>query len=302
MYPVGIDLRLAVGHRLAQGLAANIGQLAQQDEHMASDEHQYPSSWPVAASGSGWQRSAPLQSRTIHERIRDGWIKWDGVEPLSDWLDAVRPSRVPAQSCAWVSVDNREPRSRGFGEQQWNGHFDEAPYLEALGKIEAIIDSGKGGVSAKDKQACVESLLETAKRQGLTSGKWMVFVTPAVADAVWADVARATAEGKLGSSAKIAPTLGTEKPAALCCAYVHDFGDRAELKRVLLAFQKLMRKHGAKVTAGFKPDVLTHLGITKGEEQHGRFPQARQRLADSGHTTVYRVDEVLHDKWDESHV
>ena len=148
----------------------------------------------------------------------------------------------------------------------------------------------------------MDSLLETAKQQGLTSGKWMVFVMPAVADAMWADVARATAEGELGSDAKIAPTLGTEKPAVLCCAYVHDFRDRAELKRVLLAFRALMEKHGVEVTAGFKPDVLTHLGITKGEEQHVRFPQARQRLADSGHTTVHRVDEVLHDKWDESHV
>ena len=130
-----------------------------------------------------------------------------------------------------MSVDNREPGSRGFGEQQWNGPFDEAPYLAALGKIEAVIDSGSGkGVSAKDKQACVDSLLETAKQQGLTSGKWMVFVMPAVADAVWADVARATAEGELGSDAKIAPTLGTEKPAVLCCAYVHDFRDRAEVR------------------------------------------------------------------------
>ena len=148
----------------------------------------------------------------------------------------------------------------------------------------------------------MDSLLETAKQQGLTSGKWMVFVTPAVADDVWADVARATAEGKLGSSAKVAPTLDTEKQAVLCCAYVHDFGDRAELKRVLLAFQKLMEKHGVEVRSGFKPDVLTHLGITKGSPASNRFSQARQRLADSGHTTVYRVDEVLHDKWDESHV
>ena len=94
-------------------------QLQQQDEQMAGDEHQCPSSWPsgplyhpllvrkqggrgevthgsnpsswpFAASGSGWRRSTPLQSRSIHERIRDGWITWDGVEPLPDWLDAVR--------------------------------------------------------------------------------------------------------------------------------------------------------------------------------------------------------------------
>lgn len=285
------------------------GKLARQlqDEQMARDERRYPSSWPVAASGSERQRLAPLQPRAILERIRDGWISWDGVEPLSDWLDEVRPSRVPAQSCAWVAVDNREPRSRGYGKQQWNGSFDEEPYLEALRKIEAVIESGKG-VSAKAKQECVDSLLETAKRQGLTSGKWMAFVMPGVADAVWADVARATAEGELGSFAKVSPTLGSKpEKTAYCGAYVHDFRDRAELKRVLLAFRKLMQKHGVEVKAGFKPDVFTHLGITKGKQQQeraspsNRFPQARQRLA-AEHTTVYRVDEVLHNKWDESQI
>ena len=104
------------------------------------------------------------------------------------------------------------------------------------------------------------------------------------------------------SFAKVSPTLGSKpEKTAYCGAYVHDFRDRAELKRVLLAFGGLMKKHGVEVTAGFKPDVFTHLGITKGKQQHNRFPQARQRLA-AEHTTVYRVDEVLHDKWDESQI
>ena len=55
--------------------------------------------------------------------------------------------------------------------------------------------SGKVMTKAEEKMRAAEA----AKQQGLTAGKWMGFVTPAVADAVWADVARATAEGKLGN-------------------------------------------------------------------------------------------------------
>ena len=275
-----------------------------QAEQMASDEHRYANARPVAASAGERRRVAPLQSRTILERIQNGWISWEGpsVEPLSDWLDVVRPSRVPAHSCAWVAVDNREPTSLGFGEQQWKGSFDETAYLSALAKIEDIINRGKK-VPKAAKQECVNSLLETAKQQGLTCGKWMVHVMPGVADAVWADVARATAEGKLGCSAKVAPTLGKPE-AAYCGAYVHDFGDRAELKRVLVAFQELMKKHDLEVTAGFKPDVFTHLGITKKkpltQQQQKELEatpcwRARQRLAAT--PTVYSANLVLHE-WD----
>ena len=280
-------------------------------EQMASDEHRYATARPVAAPAGERRRVAPLQSRTILDRIQHGWISWEGlsVEPLSDWLEVVRPSLVPAHSCAWVAVDNQERTSPGFGEQRWNGRFDGDAYLTALAKIEDIIDSGKK-VPKAAKQECVGSLLETAKQQGLTCGKWMVHVMPGVADAVWADVARATAEGKLGCSAKVAPTLGKPE-AAYCGAYVHDFGNRAELKRVLVAFQELMKKHDVKVTAGFKPDVFTHLGITKKKPQQQQQQKeleqqqkeleatpcwrARQRLAAT--PTVYSVNEVLHE-WD----
>ena len=249
-----------------------------QDEQMASDEHRYATARPVAAPAGERRRVAPLQPRTIPERIQNGWLSWEGpsVEPLSDWLDAVRPSCVRAKSC-WVAVDNQEPTSPGFGEQRWNGHFDENAYLSALAKIEAIIDGG-GNVPKAAKQECVDSLLETAQQQGLTCGKWMVRVMPGVADAVWVDVARATVEGKLGCSAKVAGTLNEPDPGVLL-AYVRDFGDRLELKRVLVAFQELMEKHSLKVT-GFKPDVFTHLGIKGGNAW--RLPP-----------TVYSVKEAL---------
>ena len=243
---------------------------------MASDEHRYATARPVAAPASERRRVAPLQPRTIPERIQNGWILWEGpsVELLSDWLHAVRPSRVRA-SC-WVAVDNQEPKSPGFGEQRWNGPFDRNAYLPALAKIEAIINGGN--VPKAAKQECVGSLLETAQQQGLTCGKWMVRVMPGVADAVWADVARATVEGKLGCSAKVAGTLN-EVDAGVLLAYVRDFGNRAELKRVLVAFRELIKKHSLKVT-GFKPDVFTHLGINGGNAW--RLPP-----------TVYSVEEAL---------
>ena len=44
------------------------------------------------------------------------------------------------------------------------------------------------------------------------TGKWMLFPSLEEADMIWATIARETAEGCLGCSAKIGPTKGTDKP------------------------------------------------------------------------------------------
>jgi hypothetical protein len=111
----------------------------------------------------------------------------------------------------------------------------------------------------------------------------MVFLMPGVADAAWADIARATACGRLGCSAKIAPTGGLPPSnAVMCCVYVRDFSVSAELKRVLQELQALMAPHRVKVIAGFKPDAFTLLHINSNNKW--RLP-----------VTIHAVEEVL--KW-----
>jgi hypothetical protein len=51
----------------------------------------------------------------------------------------------------------------------------------------------------------------------------MIFVKAGWADIVWEKIARATAAGNLGCSAKISPTQGLqEHETTLCCIYVGD--------------------------------------------------------------------------------
>ena len=79
-----------------------------------------------------------------------------------------------------------------------------------------------------------EALLRAAARRHVRMGKWMLFPLPANVDRVWAAVAEATAAGKLGGSAKVAPDDGKgERAARVVCVYTDDFEDEGDVLRVL---------------------------------------------------------------------
>lgn len=222
---------------------------------------------------SGSRQHGATQPRILADRVGgDRRIAWQpSVEALDAWLAAVRPSKVPNDLCHWIHLHNEAPTSPGFGRLADN--FHPAPYQPAL-------QQARGERQPALQRACVERLLAIARDQRVTVGKWMVFLPQQVVDAAWADIAHATATGELGCSAKVAPIDVTTK-SALCCVYVRDFDHRAELKRVLLKLQELMAKHEVKVTAGFKPDVYTHLGVYyKADIKWGLSP------------TLYSVKEV----------
>jgi Domain of unknown function (DUF1917) len=186
--------------------------------------------------------------------------------------------------CEWIQLDNVNAESSGYScrhDQNHASFFDPSPYRPALKKIEDLIKS-KGRVSADAKKECIAPLVATAKQQGYTFGKWMVFLSsacPEKLDAQWRDIARATAKGELGCSAKIsqaaqaalsssssttlleqpaAPAAAAAAAAILCCIYVKDFTCQKEVKRVLSVLQNDL--HLA-VKAGFKPDFFTDLEI-----------------------------------------
>ena len=81
------------------------------------------------------------------------------------------------------------------------------------------------------------------------------------------------------------PAGGVDASATVvCCVYVRDFDERAELQRVLRALMALMAPLQVPVTAGFKPDAFTMLGID-GKQNRWRLPP-----------TVHSVAEAL--AWD----
>lgn len=232
----------------------------------------------VSASPSPTPRSVFELLNPLSLRIR-----WDSTTPvpLEEWLDLALPSKVSRAVAAWIQVDNPTTvRDSSPGDDARTGSsctFDRAPYEAALGQIDACI-AASGRVPKAAKEACVQSLIAHAKAQRYTCGKWMLFFPPGEAtDDAWTTIARETAAGRLGSSAKIAPTRNLDDgEKSVCCVYVGDFGDKAEVRRVLLALQAL----GMNVTSGFKPDVFTELELNTGN---------RWRLE----PTLYKVAEVV---------
>ena len=104
-----------------------------------------------------------------------------------------------------------------------------------------------------------------AKEKGCVSGKWMLFPSPEQVNRCWSLVAHGTANGELGFAAKVATDSGSEA-ARLICIYTEDFGDKADVKRVLerLLGMGLVNRNGA-ITEGwaiyYKADAYTYLDI-----------------------------------------
>ena len=226
----------------------------------------------------------PRNQMSLSDRVGAGRrISWDGtrLETLEDWLSSVPPSKVSPEVAAWIHVENITHNSPGFCDYNAGVTIAVEPYMRELDKIKAhkikahIARTVR--VPAAAKKACVQAILGLAQEQRRTAGKWMIFFPPDEADAGWGVIARATAKGQLGCSAKIAPAQDSMHGGkfVLCCIYVYDFADRAEVRRVLLALQEL----GMNVRSGFKPDIFTELNIN-GENEWRLEP------------TIFRVEEA----------
>ena len=208
----------------------------------------------------------------------DGWLHWRG-EPLDEWLKDCAPSRISRRVCSWISVS--KPRAASKAVQ-----FDAAPFLQILSDVgESIQRTTK--LKQVDKDAAVKRILDVARTQQETTGKWMLRLKKEEADEVWARVARAVADGYLGCSTKIGPTKDMVGDVPLCCVYTDNFDDKKEVHRLLVALNRVIEPMDIKVVCGFKPDVFTRLGIESGNEW--RLPP-----------TIYSVKEVLSEAWEQS--
>ena len=237
-----------------------------------------PSKWPRTKEP---QQNTKSQELSVAYPVRiEGWggsICWKSAPEhgsIHDWLEQVKPSQVSPMSCSWIFVQNA---ARDYPGSKSESLLDLTAYRPALQEIENIIATKKR-VPAAAKKACVAKIMEIAKKQRVTVGKWLLFLKPENADEIWQKVAEATAMGKLGCSSKVAPYQGMmpgETKPILCCVYVDDFSDRADVKRVLRALIDM------KIwVSSFKPDVFTDLNI---------YQNNQWRLD----PVLYRVQEAL---------
>jgi len=98
-----------------------------------------------------------------------------------------------------------------------------------------------------------------AQKYNCLSGKWMVFVTKALVDETWTLVAQNTATNQLGISAKVSLNEPDDKQH-LICIYTKSFLDFEDCKMIGLS----IRKFGYSERMIYKPDILTHLEIYRG--------------------------------------
>lgn len=69
-----------------------------------------------------------------------------------------------------------------------------------------------------------------------TSGKWLVFVNAEKVDEIWAQIKKATEEGKLGDSSKVATARpnsnATDQNKKVICVYTYDWTNEYDVRRV----------------------------------------------------------------------
>lgn len=104
----------------------------------------------------------------------------------------------------------------------------------------------------------------------LTAEQWMLFPNEDDLARTWGIVAKAVAEGTLGTSAKVAaqPSESTsaypgQAPCRLICVYTKDFSDMQDVRRVLqeLVALGLCPSDAGRGSIYYKCDAYTYLGI-----------------------------------------
>jgi hypothetical protein len=97
-------------------------------------------------------------------------------------------------------------------------------------------------------------------RGSIRRGKWLIFAPKEKIDDVWLEIKRATEEGELGASSKVAtarPTrLSKNKDEFVICVYTYDWTDAADARYI----RQRLRELGVTQRIAYKSDEDTHMG------------------------------------------
>lgn len=97
-------------------------------------------------------------------------------------------------------------------------------------------------------------------RGSFRKGKWLIFTPQEKIDDVWLEIKRATEEGELGSSSKVATAkpspLSKNKDEFVICVYTYDWTDATDVRRI----RQRLRELGVTQKIAYKSDEDTHTG------------------------------------------
>ncbi|KAJ3257432.1 hypothetical protein HK103_004507 [Boothiomyces macroporosus] len=189
------------------------------------------------------KRNCP-NSQSTADRIRNmeltlPWVVYERGS-IKDWLNRHRPSVVSQSDVAWISIHNKN-----YDYTRANSDLDYTCFENFKEEIKRF----------KTEDEKIEYIDSLAKKSGLISGKWLLFVPPAKIDRIWKNIAYDTRNGELGTSAKVSPTNGT--PHCICI-FTKDCFDTKDVERVRL---QLKNRHSIQNPIIYKMDIYTELGI-----------------------------------------
>ena len=242
----------------------------------------------------------PSKAAKTQSSDTDSFVYKKAIPPADD-LGALKPiPPVTSQSSSWQQHETiieflrrlpvADPETANVGPWLWvhcspelqdrSDHDDvdafidtASPLLEGLCKQRVILEQQNPGKAVGTitrklgpyRDQLEVDLLNTAKKFGVTSSKWMLFPKLEDLPRVWRLVAEATAEGKLGPISKVGTWSPDDaiKGCTLICVYTKDFSDLDDVKRVMRALIELgIAKRESKIY--YKCDAYTYLGIKSG--------------------------------------
>jgi len=208
---------------------------------------------PIALQSSSWQ-----QHETILEFLRRLPVADPETANVGPWLWFHCSSELQDSSDdkdVDAFVDTASPLLEGLLKQRVI--FEQQNPGKAVGTINRKLSPYRDQLEV--------DLLNTAKKFGVTSSKWMLFPKLDDLSRVWRLVAEATAEGKLGPTSKFGTWTPEDaiKGCTLICVYTRDFSDLDDVKRVMRALIDCgIAKRESKIY--YKCDAYTYLDIKSG--------------------------------------
>ncbi|KAI1945570.1 hypothetical protein LOZ12_002359 [Ophidiomyces ophidiicola] len=201
------------------------------------------------------------------------------TESVTAFLQRLPPST--AKIGPWLFIGNRAfhapvpQRIHAFQEKglELLGEFEEQ-LLEIQPKDASKSSAGKAALTRKiniKRRKVEDSILQAARDNNITTGKWMLFRSVDKVDDAWKAVASATAQGLLGIEAKVSTDPeGSSPQSRLICIYTKDFREKEDIRRVLLKLVDLglvsTGRGPATKPIYYKCDAYTHLDIMGGNK------------------------------------
>lgn len=209
----------------------------------------------IAAAANKVTGKTPAASfKNTRERLLHNPLEGDPsgrqlAESIPDFLAHLPPQTTPTSEAGpWIRIANPFSRVRPLAQDLTAYAGAGARILEALGEAIAAQEaellgrpqSLRNRKVTRLRKTATEDLLRLAQEHGVTTGKWMLFPSPAEVNAVWRLVADATVSEQLGHAAKVATDSGLgDGESRLVCVYTEDFANVGDVKRVLIKLAEM---------------------------------------------------------------